>query len=297
MDICTACGALLDDAAAQVCGRCGQPRRPAVGVQGWETQTSGTPYFGTPDQGMDAQWPAVPPVAHQPTWSTVGPRSGGDGKRMQTAMISLAVVGVVGAGLTAWLTLKPPSADAVNLVNRSTSSATAPQSATPTPPPSPTSAAPTPDTAAEQQELGAFVPVLASSVSARNEVVTEVSRLGACQGDPAVGIADLDDAANSRHASASAITQWDVHAIPNGTVLKTDLVALLNSSATADEGYAQWMEDIQTGGCWVVAAADPGYQAGNTASQGATANKQAFLGLWNPLAAQFGLPTYTQDEL
>lgn len=298
MDICTACGAYFGDAATQVCGQCGQVRRPAEGMQGWATQTSGAPYLGAPDQGTDSPWPAVAPVNHQPAWNTAGPPRGTDNRRTQTAMISLAVIGVVGAALTAWLTLKPSSADADNLIGRSTSSpATATQPASTTAPPAPTAQAPAPDTTVEQQELGAFVPVLASSVSARSEVVTEVGRLENCQGDPAVGMTDLDDAANSRHASAAAITQWDVHAIPNGTVLKTDLVALLNSSATADEGYAQWMEDIETGGCSVVADTDPGFQAGTAASQGATANKQAFLGLWNPLAAQFGLPSYTQDQL
>jgi hypothetical protein len=153
------------------------------------------------------------------------------------------------------------------------------------------------DTTAEATQLQAFVSILSNTSSARSAVGNAVNGVGGCTEDPASGIATLQSSAQSRTSDAQSAQRLAVDAIPNGESLRSTLVSLLQDSATADNGYAQWMQDIQSQGCPVNTSSDQGYQSGDQASQSATQDKQNFVAMWNPLASQFGLTTYTADTL
>jgi hypothetical protein len=221
-------------------------------------------------------------------------------------LVSLVVVLLAAGGVTTWLLLKSPSAHSsppVGIATESTTSGVATTSASA----SPLSTTPTTDTgtstaspngtSAQASQLSAFVTYLSGSASARGQTAAVVNAVGACQQDPATGITVLDNAALKRATDATAAGQQAVDAIPGGAQLQTDLIALLNDSALADKNYAQWMRDIQTQGCPVDTATDPAYQQADLASQVATTDKQDFLAIWNPLAIQYSLPTYTADQL
>ncbi|MBS2965364.1 hypothetical protein KGA66_20100 [Actinocrinis puniceicyclus] len=167
------------------------------------------------------------------------------------------------------------------------------QNTSPTDSPSPSPS----DTSGESAQLRAFVSILSDTASARSAVGNAVNGVGACTQDPASGISTLQSSARSRTDDAQAAGQLPVDAIPGGESLRSTLVSLLQDSASADSGYAQWMQDIASQGCPVDTSSDQGYQSGDQASQTATQDKQNFVAQWNPLAAQFGLPTYTADQL
>jgi len=153
------------------------------------------------------------------------------------------------------------------------------------------------DTATEATELQTFATILSDTSSARSAVTNVVSAVGACTEDAASGISTLQSSAQSRTNDAQSARQLAVDAIPGGDRLRSTLVSLLQDSATADDGYARWMQDIQSQGCPVDTATDRGFQSGDQASQSATQDKKDFVALWNPLAGQFGLNTYTADTL
>ena len=59
--------------------------------------------------------------------------------------------------------------------------------------------------------------------------------------------------------------------------------------------YAAWAGDESTG-C-TPNGSDPNLSAATVPDNQATQDKTAFVGSWNPIAQQYGLPTYAQDQL
>ena len=87
--------------------------------------------------------------------------------------------------------------------------------------------------------------------------------------------------------------------MPGAWALPATMISSLTqawqASISADQDYAAWAKD-ESAGCTpggsdanLAAAAGPGNQA--------TQNKIAFVNSWNPIAQQYGLPTYSQDQL
>ena len=50
-------------------------------------------------------------------------------------------------------------------------------------------------------------------------------------------------------------------------------------------------------GCVPDDHSDPNFEAAQTTDQQANTAKQSFVNLWNPVATQYGLPTWTPDQL
>jgi hypothetical protein len=63
----------------------------------------------------------------------------------------------------------------------------------------------------------------------------------------------------------------------------------------ADQAFADWA--MASEGCSGNAAQDSNYLAASDASTAATASKQQFINLWNPIAGQFGLPTRKTTDI
>jgi hypothetical protein len=165
--------------------------------------------------------------------------------------------------------------------------------ATTTPPPTtpPPTTAPPPVT--EQQAATHLSGLLAQSVSIRNSIVNASQDAGRCGG------AYTQDAQTFRQAATARrnlIGQLD--SLPGAQTLPVQMLSDLRSawqaSATADDDYARWADDEAAQGC---TTNDTWLAATNTPNQQATADKMAFIVLWNPIASRYGLPTYTQDQL
>jgi eukaryotic-like serine/threonine-protein kinase len=74
-----------------------------------------------------------------------------------------------------------------------------------------------------------------------------------------------------------------------------DLTSAWQASVAADQDFVAWAQD-ESRGC-VPDQSDPNLQAATNPDLQATSYKTAFLRRWNPLATEYGLTTYQQNEL
>jgi hypothetical protein len=176
----------------------------------------------------------------------------------------------------------------------STTSAPAPTttaSPTTTPPPPPPTT--TPPAVTEQQAATGLSGLLTESVANRSAIVNASTDAGTCGGSYSQDAQVLRQAAASRR---SLITRLD--SLPGAQTLPAQMLSDLRSawqvSATADDDYARWADDEAARGC---TTNDQWYAATSTPNQQATADKMAFIVLWNPIASRYGLPAYTQSQL
>jgi hypothetical protein len=149
----------------------------------------------------------------------------------------------------------------------------------------------------EQTQLQAFVQYLTDSVNARTQIVNAVNNVSGCSENPADGVGTMQQAAQTRNSDASSVRQLPVDAIPDGTQLQNALVSLLTDSATADDDFAHWMQDVEGQSCPFDEQDNSHYQAGNNDSKTADADKTNFVSLWNADVSGTGLPTYTANQL
>lgn len=86
--------------------------------------------------------------------------------------------------------------------------------------------------------------------------------------------------------------------VPSGAQLISTLASAMRNSVDADQHYQKWMADFAAAGspCGSDPSRNPNFTAGQEASVQATADKNAFLRLWNPLAPRYGQRTYSATE-
>lgn len=149
-----------------------------------------------------------------------------------------------------------------------------------------------------QLQLMAVAAQIQQSVPARSAVLTATQDVSACTMTPGKGIAMMNHAVSVRQAIIARLGTLPVSAVPGGQRLLADLGRLLRLSVRADQDFIGWMQDMRnSGSCPVSLAADASYQAAVQVSGQASTAKKRFLGLWNPLASQFGQPTFTASQI
>ena len=170
-----------------------------------------------------------------------------------------------------------------------------PAAATPTPAassPSPTqsssseASSPTAPVTASQQ-AAALKELLTSSAAARTTLHNAVTQVGACTNLPGA-VSQLQAVVNRRAGQYDRASTLSTAALPAGTQVKSKLLAALGSSLTADRDYLSWARQQLTSGC-TPASQSSTYNAAFSASQRADAAKQAFVQVWNPVAARYGI--------
>jgi hypothetical protein len=150
----------------------------------------------------------------------------------------------------------------------------------------------------EQAQLAGVSAQIRQSVAARRTVVAATGAVGACAMPPASGIGRMDQAIAQRQAVQQRLGSLRVGAIPGGQAMIADFQQVLTHSIAADQGFVGWMHDIANAGkCPVPTGTDAPYQTALRQSALAVAAKKTFLKLWNPLAGQFGQPTFTASQL
>jgi hypothetical protein len=149
----------------------------------------------------------------------------------------------------------------------------------------------------EQRQLQAVQGILSDASSVRSQVSSTVADVDGCNEAASTGRGTLLRAANSRSLDAADARALALDAVPGGSGLQSTLIGFLDDSARADNAYAAWAADVGNAGCPLDAASDQNYQDGDAASRDATAEKQTFVSLWDPLARAFGLTAYSADEL
>lgn len=160
----------------------------------------------------------------------------------------------------------------------------------------PSSAAATPSSPSAQQAAASLAGLLTQSVTDRSSTVNAVNNVGACgpslSQDPQV----LESAAAARQRLLSQLASLSGRSALSGQMLQALTGAWL-ASVTADRDFAQWAQDELSKGCTQNDQADPNFQAAATPDARATTDKKAFVNLWDPIAAQYGLTTYLWNQL
>jgi hypothetical protein len=86
--------------------------------------------------------------------------------------------------------------------------------------------------------------------------------------------------------------------LTSGAQLIGTLETAMQDSINADRGYQSWMTDFASAGnpCGSDPGQDSNYVAGQDASIAATTAKDAFLGIWNPMAPRYGQQIYSSTD-
>lgn len=205
------------------------------------------------------------------------------GAVIATVAVAAAVVAVV-----AFVVLpKHPSPPNPN-ANGSNSSST-------TPPSSQSSSSPSGPTA--QSEATTINNLLVNSAQSRSQWNANVlvSDVGSCV---ALGsdITQIGDIAKERRSELNQAQNLQVGAIPNGSTLKSQLMAALQISLNIDNDYLAWARQQQNSGCTVGTGSTYYQDASNEDSQ-ATADKTTFLGTWDPIASTYGLEQFNASQI
>jgi serine/threonine-protein kinase len=151
--------------------------------------------------------------------------------------------------------------------------------------PTASSPPPSPSSAPGPREAAAVSTLLNASAAARRAVEGAVSQVQACA-NLSSAVSQLQGVVNDRSTEYSQASALLASALPDGAVVKSDLIAALGYSLTADREYLAWARQQLAAGC-TSAAQSSAYGAANSADRQADAAKQAFARVWNPVAAQY----------
>jgi chorismate mutase len=153
--------------------------------------------------------------------------------------------------------------------------------------------------AAEQQAI-ALDKLLADSGSSRASVISAVADVKACN-NLAQAASDLRDAAKQRNELVTKLSGLTVDQLPNHAALTTALTKAWQASASADNHYAAWADQVagsKKQSCKKGTARTTAQtQAGNRASGTASTQKAQAAKLWNEIAKTYGLTQRQPTQL
>ncbi|MFF2429631.1 hypothetical protein [Streptomyces mirabilis] len=140
--------------------------------------------------------------------------------------------------------------------------------------------------------------LLADSNNSRDSVINAVENVKACNNlDQAAS--DLRDAAKQRSELVTRLGGLSVDKLPNNAQLTAALNSAWQASASADNHYAAWADQVKDKkGCKKGHARPTGQTAAaNQASGTASAQKAKAARLWNSIASTYGLTRRTTTQL
>ncbi|ELS54152.1 hypothetical protein [Streptomyces viridochromogenes] len=221
-----------------------------------------------------------------------GDDDGGRGgrKRSRLPLIAVVGVGIAALGIGAGALLAGGGGDDQKADDNRPVSATAPATEDSSSPPA---------DPAEQQAV-ALDKLLADSGDSRTAVINAVADVKSC-GNLAQAAKDLRDAAKQRNQLVTDLSKLSVDQLPNHTALTTALTKAWQASASADDHYAAWADQVAANKgklCKKGQARTTGQtQAGNRASGTASAEKKTAAQLWNTVAKKYGLTERQPTQL
>jgi hypothetical protein len=152
------------------------------------------------------------------------------------------------------------------------------------------------DQSAQEQAARGLAGLLAQSVTDRSSIVAAVTDVSQCGPNLHQDPQTFQAAVASRQNLLGRLAS-----MPDRSALPADMLAALTSawqnSVKADQYYAQWAQDEISTGCSSGNTSDPNAQAAAGPDAQATTGKKTFVGLWNPIAAHYGLSTYQWNQL
>jgi hypothetical protein len=151
------------------------------------------------------------------------------------------------------------------------------------------------NTAAQRQAAAQLAGLLAQSGADRGAVTDAVVNVQSCGKSLSQDARTLSKASANRRSLLSRLNN-----LPGRSALPAALVSALTSawqaSAQADADLATWASNA-AGHCHKGNPNNASLQASYGPDSQATAGKQAFVRLWNPLARRYSLTTYQSGQL
>jgi hypothetical protein len=270
--VCLVCG-FPNDPASATCARCNTalagsagPAEPAPTPTPWPSPAESAP--------APTPWPrlmAPPPPRRSRVWLVAG-------IAVAVLLLSLAGVGVVAFRHREIPVAAPPGGPAAD-------------------PTSTTVTEPTATATGSAQEQAAVVDhVLDQSVRSRAKLNQSIDKVGRCT-QLSLAVSDMRAAGDERRAQLKTVDTAGLDRLSNGEQMRSTLRQALSYALQADQDYLAWAAPTPAGGCGNTSARSAAYSRGRAASTKAGAAKTDFLDLWNPVAADLGLPTRTRDDI
>jgi hypothetical protein len=256
--------------------------QPSAGYRPPDYQPPG---YRAPDYGS----PDYPPPGHRSP-------DGGGSRRGRIIVAVLAVIVAVGGIAAGLLIARAHASSGQAGPGQSTpagssapASAGSPGTVSPSSGPPSSAAAPT-----EQQGATNLSALLAQSGSDRGAINSAYSDVMSCGPNLSQDQAAFQQAATSRQGLLGKLaTLPDASALPAGMI--SSLTQAWQASITADQDYAAWAGD-EAASC-TPGGSDANLSAAAGPDQQATTDKTAFVNSWNPIAQQYGLQAYAQDQI
>ena len=107
---------------------------------------------------------------------------------------------------------------------------------------------------------------------------------------------EFQDAATSRQRLLQQLAGLSGRSALPAAMLQ-ELTGAWQASAAVDQDLSKWAQDEVSGGCHPNSHADANYAASDAPDVQATNDKTAFVGMWNPIAAKYGLTRYSTSQL
>jgi serine/threonine protein kinase len=192
------------------------------------------------------------------------------------AVAAGVAIGVALSGGSAPVSSPPVSAPVVS----------APVVSSPPVPSPPVPSSPSAFTLASRQAT-AVNDVLSSSTVTLKALQGAVSEVFDCT-NLSGAVRQIQNVVNQRGTEYNQASALSTSALAGGAIVKSDLIAALHSSLEADKDFLTWARQQLNAGC-TPAAQSSAYNAAENASQQAGVSKQAFVQVWNPVAARYGI--------
>jgi serine/threonine-protein kinase len=260
-------------------------RQPGTG--GGQAPAKDPPAVATDRPAGAGSLEPAPAWEPAPAGDPVGPDPEPPARRIRPRgpVLAAGAVVVVAAAVVSGVALSGRSAPAHPAAS---TPAPAVSSPSPSPPPSSPSASSSPSgPVTASQQAAALSTLLTSSAAARTALHNAVTQVGSCT-NLSGAVRQLQAVVNQRAGQTGRASALPTAALPGGTEVKSKLMAALGSSLTADRDYLSWARQQLTGGCTPTSQSSA-YNAAFTASQQADTAKQAFVQVWNPVAARYGI--------
>jgi hypothetical protein len=135
------------------------------------------------------------------------------------------------------------------------------------------------------QQAAAINALLDSSEQGRGYLLTAIDDINACATNGST-LSLIRAAEQARRDLLTGAWQTVVSDLPYPNEIKTDLIAAVQASYTADQAYLAW---VLASGDRCPTHADPAWAAVETANSRADQAKATFVGVWNPVARHYGL--------
>ena len=215
-------------------------------------------------------------------------------KGVAVLLIAAGLVVFAGAGIATYALQSKSSPAAHRVVASKTVTAHNPTATTPTVPASTSTTIKT----LGQQQAQALNDLLTQSTANRSQVQSATTEIAVC-GNLAQAQQTLQSSASSRQTLLNSLNELQISQLPNSSQLFAALSSAWTNSMNSDSSYAGWAQDESNNinGCVQNDTSDASYVQAQSTDAAATAAKQSFVTLWNPIAAQYGLPQLTASQI